>query len=209
MDLNYFRENFDRMFDSSAEGLKRIRAIVENLRDFARLDEAEYKEVDLNAALRSTLEALHHEIEQRAVRVETSFQKLPPVTCHAGKINQVFLNVLLNAVQASANDGLIEVRTRPESEKTVIVEIEDHGVGISTENRTHLFEPFFTTKPVGGGDRARSLCQLQDCPRSQWFFRSRKHPRPGQPLSHPASFAGTGDHRRLGGDSRALIGRRN
>ena len=114
MDLPYLRENLGRMFDSSAEGLRRIRAIVQNLRDFARLDEAEFKEVDLNAALQSTLAALRHELDQKAIRVQTGFQDIPPVACHPGKINQVFFNILLNAIQASEREGLIEVRTRPD-----------------------------------------------------------------------------------------------
>jgi two-component system NtrC family sensor kinase len=151
MDLPYLRENVGRMFDSSAEGLRRIRAIVQNLRDFARLDEAEYKDVDLNTALESTLVALGHELDQKAIRVQTRFQELQPVACHPGKINQVFLNILLNAIQASGHGGLIEVRTRPHQEKSVLVEIEDHGGGISPAHLPHIFEPFFTTKPVGGG----------------------------------------------------------
>jgi two-component system, NtrC family, sensor kinase len=151
MDLPYLRENVGRMFDSAAEGLRRIRAIVQNLRDFARLDEAEYKDVDMNTALQSTLVALGHEFDQKAVRVQTTFEPLPPVACHPGKINQVFLNILLNAIQASEREGLIEVRTRPDQEDAVLVEIEDHGGGICPEHLPHIFEPFFTTKPVGGG----------------------------------------------------------
>src|SRR5262249_42272448 len=99
MDLAYFRENHGRLFDSTADGLRRIRAIVQNLRDFARLGEAEYKEVDLNAALRSTLEALRHELDQKAIRVEAGLQDIPPVACHPGKINQVFFHILQNAIQ--------------------------------------------------------------------------------------------------------------
>jgi two-component system NtrC family sensor kinase len=151
MDLPYLRENVGRIFDSAAEGLRRIRAIVQNLRDFARLDEAEYKDVDMNTALQSTLVALGHELDQKAVRVQTTFEPLPPVACHPGKINQVFLNILLNAIQASEREGLIEVRTRPDQEDAVLVEIEDHGGGICPEHLPHIFEPFFTTKPVGGG----------------------------------------------------------
>jgi signal transduction histidine kinase len=151
MDLPYLRENVGRIFDSSAEGLERIRAIVQNLRDFARLDEAVYKDVDLNTALQSTLVALRHEVDQKAIRVETGLQELPPVACHPGKINQVFLNILQNAIQASGREGLIEVRTRPEREDAVLVEIEDHGGGIAPEHLPRIFEPFFTTKPVGGG----------------------------------------------------------
>jgi two-component system, NtrC family, sensor kinase len=151
IDLPYLRGNLPHLFESSAEGLRRVRAIVQNLRDFARLDEAEFKEVDVNAALRSTLEALRHESYKKAIRVETAFQELPPVNCHAGKINQAFLNILLNAIQASEREGQIEVRTRPDGEEAVLVEIEDHGGGIRPEDLPHIFEPFFTTKPVGAG----------------------------------------------------------
>jgi signal transduction histidine kinase len=151
VDLSYLRENLGRMFDSSTEGLQRIRTIVQNLRDFARLDEAEHKDVDLNAALQSTVVALRHELDQKALRVKTSLQELPLVACHPGKINQVFLNILLNAIQASGRDGMIEVRTQPDQEDAVLVEIEDHGEGISPQHLPHIFEPFYTTKPVGGG----------------------------------------------------------
>jgi signal transduction histidine kinase len=151
MDLAYFRENVGRMFDSSDDGLQRIRAIVQNLRDFARLGEAEYKEVDLNAALRSTLEALGHELEQKALRVEAGLKEIPPVACHPGKINQVFFHVLQNAIHATNRGGSIEVRTRPDGDGAVLVEIEDQGAGIRPEDLPHIFEPFFTTKPVGAG----------------------------------------------------------
>ena len=92
--MPYLRENLPRLFDSSADGLRRVRDIVQNLRDFARLDEAEFKEVDVNAALRSTLEALGHESYKKAIRIEADFQELAPVTCHAGKINQTLLEHL-------------------------------------------------------------------------------------------------------------------
>jgi signal transduction histidine kinase len=151
MDLAYVRENLSRVFDSTAEGLRRIRAIVQNLRDFARLDEAQFKDVDLGSALESTLSSLRHEVDEKALRVTTRFQQTPSVACHPAKINQMFFNILLNAIQASARDGLLEVRTRPDGESTVLVEIEDHGCGISPEHLPHIFEPFFTTKPVGCG----------------------------------------------------------
>ncbi|AGA31576.1 sensor histidine kinase [Singulisphaera acidiphila] len=151
IDLPYLRKYLPHLFDSSEDGLRRVRAIVQNLRDFARLDEAEFKDVDFNAALRCTLEALRHEFDKKAVRVETCFHDLPPVACHAGKINQAFLNILLNAVQASEREGLVEVRTRPDGEDAILVEVEDHGGGIRPEHLPHLFEPFFTTKPVGTG----------------------------------------------------------
>jgi signal transduction histidine kinase len=151
LDLVYLRENLGRMFDSTAEGLRRIRSIVQNLRDFARLDEAESKEVDLNAALESTLAILGHELNQKALRVKTGLGELRPILCNPGKLNQVFFNILLNAIQASEREGLIEVRTGSDRENTVVVEIQDQGGGIGPEHLPHIFEPFFTTKPVGGG----------------------------------------------------------
>jgi two-component system NtrC family sensor kinase len=151
-DLAYFRENFARICDKSLDGLQRVREIVRNLRDFAHLDEAEFQEADLNASLASVLEILRHEAELKEVRLQTDFQPLPRVLCHASKINQVFFNLLANAVQACERcNGVVSVRTRPEDERGVVIEIRDNGCGIKPEHRPRLFEPFFTTRPVGQG----------------------------------------------------------
>ena len=156
IDLAYIQENLARQFEKSLEGLQRVRDIVKNLRDFARLDEAEFKEVDLNAAIASTVEIIRYEMKKKEIQLETRFQELPPVLCHPGKINQVFLNLLINAVQACESGGVIKVRTRPEPQgavpgESVVIEIEDNGCGISPEHLPRLFDPFFTTKPVGQG----------------------------------------------------------
>ena len=151
IDLAYIQENFVRDFDASLQGLQRVRDIVGNLRDFARLDEAEFKEVDLNAALRSTVEMARHEIKKKDIRLETSFQELVPVLCHPGKVNQVFLNLLINAVQACQPGGVITLRTRTAAAEAIEVEVEDNGCGINADHLAHIFEPFFTTKPVGQG----------------------------------------------------------
>jgi signal transduction histidine kinase len=150
LDLSYFMGTFGRLCDKSLEGLQRVRAIVNNLRDFARLDEAEFKEVDLNAALATTLEIAGPETRERQVRVVTDFGPLPAVACHPGKVNQVFLNLVVNAAQACEPGGTVTVRTRPEADG-VVVEVSDDGCGIRPEHRARLFEPFFTTKPVGQG----------------------------------------------------------
>jgi signal transduction histidine kinase len=150
-DLGYFRENFARTFDKSLEGLQRVRDVVKNLRDFARLDEAEFKDVDLNAALASAIEIVRYEAGQKGVRIQTDFGSLPPVPCHPGKVNQVFLHLLVNAVQACAHGGTVAVRTRVEPVGDAVVEIQDDGCGIAPEHRARLFEPFFTTKPIGQG----------------------------------------------------------
>jgi signal transduction histidine kinase len=152
-DLEYVRASLPRLFEKSMQGLERVRDIVRNLRDFARLDEADFKDADLNAALASTLEIIRHEVKKKSLHVETDYGELPPVACHPGKVNQVFLNVLLNAVQACGEGGTIRVRTRfePNAERPVVVEIEDNGCGIEAAHLPHVFEPFFTTKPVGQG----------------------------------------------------------
>ncbi len=149
-DIGYLQENFARMCDKTLEGLQRVRDIVRNLRDFARLDEAEFKEADLNAALRSTLEIAGHQIREKGVRVETEFGAVPLVLCHPGKVNQVFLNLIVNAAQACERGGSVAVLTRAEL-GAVVVEVRDDGCGISPEHRSRLFEPFFTTKPIGQG----------------------------------------------------------
>jgi signal transduction histidine kinase len=149
-DLAYFRANFVRTCDKTLEGLERVRDIVRNLRDFARLDEAEFKEADLNAALESALDILGYEFKQQQVHLEMDLRPLPPVPCHPGKINQVFLNLLENAVQACGGGGWVTLRSRVE-DNGVMIEVQDNGVGIKPEHRARLFEPFFTTKPVGQG----------------------------------------------------------
>jgi two-component system, NtrC family, sensor kinase len=151
MDLPFFSENFGRLCDKSLEGLQRVRDIVSNLRDFAHLDEAEIKDADLNAALASAIQVLRHEINKKEIRMETRFESLPPVPCQPAKVNQVFLNLLSNAIQACAVGGVVEARTRFETGKGVVIEIEDNGSGIKLEHLPRLFEPFFTTKPVGQG----------------------------------------------------------
>jgi signal transduction histidine kinase len=150
IDLAFIQENLDRQFSKSLEGLQRVRDIVRNLRDFARLDEAEHKQVELNAAIESTIEIIHHEISKKQIRLETCFGELPPVLCHPGKVNQVVLNLLVNAIQACEPGGVIQVRTSAE-EPGVLIEIEDNGAGISPEHLPRIFDPFFTTKAVGHG----------------------------------------------------------
>jgi two-component system NtrC family sensor kinase len=153
-DLGYFRDTFDRTCDKTLEGLQRVRDIVRNLRDFARLDEAEFKEADLNAALQSAIEIVRHQLKEKGLRLETSLEPLPSVLCHPGKLNQVFLNLLVNAIQATDPGGSIRTtswRTGPDPGDGVVVEVQDTGCGIKPEHRSRLFEPFFTTRPIGQG----------------------------------------------------------
>lgn len=151
-DLSWIQQNAPTLFESSRQGLSRVRDIVRQLRDFARLDEADLDELDLNAAIRSTAEILGHEIQSKTVTIEFALlDSLSRITCRPAKIHQVLYNLLLNAVQACRTHGHITVRTLQESEDGVSFEVEDNGCGIDEQHLPHIFEPFFTTKPVGGG----------------------------------------------------------
>ncbi len=149
-DLDWVQEETPRLFEASLEGLGRVRDIVMNLRDFARLDEADWDELNLNDALKSTIEILHHELEQKQIVLETSFATLPTVQCRPSKINLVLHNLLVNAIQASGPGKTITLRTDQDS-AGLVVEVQDQGPGIPESDLPHIFEPFFTTRPVGGG----------------------------------------------------------
>jgi signal transduction histidine kinase len=152
IDLDYVANGLGRLFDRSTEGLRRVGEVVNNLRDFARLDEAEFKEADLNAALGSTIEVLRTQIEAKGIRLERDLGPIPAVDCCPGKIDQLFLNLLLNAVQACEPEGTVGVRTATEPNGGgVVVEVSDDGEGIAPEHLPHIFEPFFTTRAVGQG----------------------------------------------------------
>jgi signal transduction histidine kinase len=157
-DLTWVEENVPKLFDASLEGLRRVRDIIINLRDFARLDEAELDELDLNAALASTVEVLNHEIEEKQISLTTCYGELPQVICHPRKINQVLHCLLLNAIQASESNGMIELRTAADGNEA-LVDVQDHGCGIDATHLPRIFEPFFTTRPVGrGAGLGLSIC---------------------------------------------------
>jgi len=151
VDLEYTQTHLNRQFHASQDGLRRVRDIVCNLNDFARLDRAEWQEVDLRSYLRSTIEIVRFELQRKSVRLETRFEEVPNIFVQPGKINQVFLNLLLNAIQASDPGGLIEASTRTDPAGGICIAVEDHGCGIHPDHLRRVFEPFFTTKPVGQG----------------------------------------------------------
>ncbi len=150
IDLDYLRDNVTRLFEQSLAGLRRVSEIVTNLRDFAKLDDAEFEEFDVARAVGATVDVLRHDIAQKSLRIETSFADGPRVVCHGGKLNQVLLNLLRNAVQACGVCGRIEICSRYEGD-SLVLEVRDDGEGIPAENLPRIFEPFFTTKAVGEG----------------------------------------------------------
>ncbi len=148
-DLDYLREDIVDLLRESQEGLGRIKGIVADLKDFAHVGEVEWQDADINAGLDSTLNVVWNELKYKA-EVIRDYGTLPSVRCLAAQLNQVFMNLLVNAAQAIEGSGTITVRTRDEGER-VLVEIADSGKGMSEVVQKRIFEPFFTTKPVGKG----------------------------------------------------------
>ncbi len=149
-DLSFLRQDIVALLGESRDGLDRVKKIVQDLKDFSHVDEAEWQEADLNAGLESTLNVVWNELKYKT-DVARDYGELPRVRCVPGQINQVFMNMLLNAAQAIDERGTITVRTAPEGSGFVRVEIADTGRGMPPEVLKHIFEPFFTTKPVGKG----------------------------------------------------------
>jgi signal transduction histidine kinase len=132
------------------EGAERIRDVVQNLRTFSRLDEAEFKKVDIHESIESTLRLLARYYTAENVRLVRDYGDLPLVDCYAGQLNQVWLNLLVNAAYAVRRGGEVRIETRREGD-TAVVAVSDTGDGIAPEHLPRIFDPFFTTKPVGEG----------------------------------------------------------
>ncbi len=139
----------NELADTIKEGAKRTSEIVRDLKEFSRHDHAALETVDLETGIDKTLNILAHEFRQ-GIEVQKNYGKLPPIRCFASQMNQVFMNLLANAVQAIDGDGTVTITTRCEDNKA-IVEIRDTGCGIPEEVLSKIFEPFFTTKDVGVG----------------------------------------------------------
>ncbi len=137
------------LLNESLYGLVRVKKIVQDLKDFSHVDQADWQDADLNAGLESTLNVIAHEIKYRA-NVVKNFTPLPLLRCLPSQLNQVFMNLLLNAAQSLDGQGEITVSTGF-TDDDVWIEISDNGKGIPAEIQKRIFEPFFTTKPVGKG----------------------------------------------------------
>jgi signal transduction histidine kinase len=155
-DLDYILENAPVALDRARDGLGRVAAIVRSMKEFAHPDRKEMAQVDLNQAISSTLVIATNEYKYVA-EIETAFELIPPVNCYAGEVNQVVLNLIVNAAHAIADvvkgtdkKGKIRVGTRVVGEQVEIA-ITDTGKGIPVEVRSRIFDPFFTTKEVGRG----------------------------------------------------------
>lgn len=168
MDLEFLIEDLPKMLGSMKVGIDRIREIIQSLRIFSRVDEVEMKPIDIHDGLNSTLLILHNRLKVRAdrpaIEVIKEYGKLPPLACYGGQLNQVFMNLIANAIdaleekkvtnqgQANSHRNLtIWIRTEMADSDTIVIKISDNGPGMSDDILKHLFDPFFTTKPSGKG----------------------------------------------------------
>jgi signal transduction histidine kinase len=164
LDLEFLESDLQKIFQSMRVGSQRIADIVQSLRSFSRLDEADIKTIDLHENLDNTLIILKHRLKAQASRPEIKILKnygnIPLIHCYVGQLNQVFMNILINSIDAleTAQQNSppqiaihTDILTDSEQKKWVQIQIYDNGSGMAETIRSRIFEPFFTTKPVGRG----------------------------------------------------------
>jgi len=168
LDIEYINHDLPKLIGSMEVGTNRIQEIVLSLRNFSRMDESEFKAVDLHEGIDSTIVMLEHRLKadqyHPAIEVIRNYGDLPDIECYAGQINQVFMNILVNAIDAideqSKNQSAealkpipkrIEIKTSILDQNFVVIHFIDNGAGITPATQQKLFNPFFTTKPVGMG----------------------------------------------------------
>ncbi|MDG2220562.1 MAG: response regulator [Rubripirellula sp.] len=149
-DLSWIQENTTPTFDASLNGLKRVRDIVHDLREFARLDEADSDTVAIGDMVRSTVAVLQHLISEKEIAVTVVDDTNPSIECRPAAVNQVLHNILINSIQACGMRDRVEIRVG-ENDDTVCLDIRDSGSGICDNDLPRIFEPFFTTREVGRG----------------------------------------------------------
>lgn len=149
-ELDYLRQDVPDLLRESREGLARVRKIVQDLREFSHPDEGLMAWADLHQGLDSTLNIVYNELKYKA-EVVKDYGELPPVQCNLSQLNQVFMNLLVNAAHAIEGRGTITLHTGVRAPGQVFVEIRDTGCGIPPAIQKRIFDPFFTTKPVGKG----------------------------------------------------------
>jgi len=147
--IDHIMDDLKNLVSDSLEGTDRIKSIVKDLKEFSRLDKPELEDYDLNDGIRSSLNMLRHEVKH-GIKVIEEYGELPFIKCHPRQLNQVFMNLLINAIQALSGHGEIRIKTFEEHSWIVTI-IEDNGCGISEANLGKIFDPFFTTKDVGKG----------------------------------------------------------
>jgi len=147
--LDYVLEDIGTLIEESLDGAERVKKIVQNLKTFSRVDQAEYKPADINECIESTLNIVWNELKYKTT-VEKEYGELPLVRCYPQQLNQVIMNLLVNGAQAIEKQGTIRIKTW-NGDGSVNIMISDTGSGISEDKLSKIFDPFFTTKPVGQG----------------------------------------------------------
>lgn len=148
-DIDYLKTDISSLLAESLEGITRVKRIVKDLKDFSRSDDGVREQADLNHELERTLNIVNNQLKYHTKLVK-KLQPLPLVECVPAQINQVFLNILVNAGQAIAQEGIITLSTQALADE-VCISISDTGSGMTDEQKTRLFEPFYTTKPRDKG----------------------------------------------------------
>ncbi|TAF27082.1 MAG: PAS domain S-box protein [Oscillatoriales cyanobacterium] len=167
IDLEFLAEDLPKLLNSMHTGCERIVEIIQTLRNFSRADEAKFKPADIHEGLESTLLMLNSRLKAKAhwqgIEVIKEYGELPQIQCHPGQLNQVFMNILANAIDAleesssqakktpNSSCPTITIKTEMIDDKRICIRIADNGPGIPQDNIVRLFDPFFTTKPVGKG----------------------------------------------------------
>jgi len=147
--LDFILEDIDQLIEESLDGADRVKNIVQNLKSFSRVDEAEHQSADINECIESTLNIVWNELKYKAT-VTKDYGELPMTNCYPLQLNQVFMNLLVNAAHAIEKEGEINIRTW-NGDGHVNISISDTGEGIPKDKIDKIFEPFYTTKPVGKG----------------------------------------------------------
>jgi len=150
LDLDFLQEDLQDLVKESIEGATRAKKIVQDLRDFSRIDKQESEIFDVEEGISATLNIVHNELKYKADIVK-EFGGIEPFQCVGAQLNQVFMNLLVNAAHAIEDFGKITVRTGQQDKDHIWVEVEDTGKGIPDDVKSKIFDPFFTTKPVGKG----------------------------------------------------------
>jgi signal transduction histidine kinase len=164
IDLEFVRADLPKIIGSMEIGTNRIREIVLSLRNFSHMDEAEFKMVDIHEGIDNSLLILDHRLKSKSssklIQVIKQYADLPLVNCYAGQLNQVFVNILANAIDAleevrsktdQAEQPFISIQTKLVGDRYIEIAIADNGSGIPESIQQQIFNPFFTTKPVGKG----------------------------------------------------------
>jgi signal transduction histidine kinase len=148
-DLGFIVGDIDTLISQSGEGIDRVTTIVKGLRSFVQLDSQENLEADINEGLEATIKLVSGGFGKKAT-IRKRLSPLPPILCNLRKLNQAFLNILMNAIQSIETEGEVTIESRLQGD-WIMIGISDNGKGISQEHLSKIFSPFFTTKPVGQG----------------------------------------------------------